>query len=53
MFETAQRVSFIFVSMLTNFSVPRFAHPADKRQTIPYGVAITLGSLISLVLFEN
>ena len=52
-FETAQRVSFIFVSMLTNFSVPRFAHPADKKQTIPYGVAITLGSLLSLIFFKN
>jgi hypothetical protein len=32
--------------------VPRFAVPADKRHTIPYGVAITLGSLISVVLFR-
>ena len=52
-YETAQRVSFIFISLLTNWQAPRFVMPADRKQTIPYGVAITLGSLISLVIFRN
>jgi prepilin peptidase CpaA len=50
--ESAQRVSLIFVSLLTNFTAPRFSPPVDRRKTIPYGVAITLGSLISLILYN-
>jgi prepilin peptidase CpaA len=50
--ETIERVAFIFYSMFFNWRVPRFAAPADKRQTIPYGVAITFGSLISLAIFR-
>jgi prepilin peptidase CpaA len=42
----------IFVGMMPGWQMPRFAVPADKRHTIPYGVAITLGSLISLVVFR-
>jgi prepilin peptidase CpaA len=52
-YEMAQRVSLIFVSLLTNFTAPRFAPPPDPRRTIPYGVAIALGSLISLMIFET
>jgi Flp pilus assembly protein protease CpaA len=32
--------------------MPRFPVPADRKQTLPYGVAITLGSLISLFIFR-
>jgi prepilin peptidase CpaA len=50
--ETAHRVSFIFLSLLVDWRVPRFAMPADQKQTIPYGVAISFGSLVSLAIFR-
>ena len=50
--ETAARVGYIFYSVFFNWQVPRFVLPADKSHTIPYGVAITLGSLISLAIFR-
>ena len=50
--ETAQRVLQILIGFLPGWQVPRFAVPADRRLTIPYGVAITFGSLISLLLFR-
>ena len=50
--ETAQRVLQILVGFLPGWQVPRFAVPADRRLTIPYGVAITFGSLISLFIFR-
>jgi Flp pilus assembly protein protease CpaA len=37
---------------LPGFQLPRFPVPVDRSYTIPYGVAITLGSLISLVIFR-
>ena len=49
---TMQRVLQILVGLLPGWQVPRFAVPADRRLTIPYGVAITFGSLISLALFR-
>lgn len=49
---TLHRVLMILVGLLPGWQMPRFAVPADKRQTIPYGVAIMLGSLISLALFR-
>jgi prepilin peptidase CpaA len=49
---TMFRVLQIFVGFLPGWQVPRFAVPADRRLTIPYGVAITFGSLISLFLFR-
>ena len=49
---TMQRVVQIFAGLLPGWKMPRFAVPTDKRYTIPYGVAITLGSLISLVVFR-
>jgi len=42
----------IFVGLLPGWQMPRFAVPADRRHTIPYGVAITFGALISLVVFR-
>jgi prepilin peptidase CpaA len=49
---TMHRVLQILIGFLPGWEMPRFAVPADRRHTIPYGVAITLGSLISLVLFH-
>ena len=50
--STMMRVLQIVLGVLPGHSVPRFAVPADRTHTIPYGVAITFGSLISLVLFH-
>ena len=49
---TMQRVLQILVGFLPGWQAPRFAVPADRRLTIPYGVAITFGSLISLFIFR-
>ena len=49
---TMHRVLQILVGFLPGWQVPRFAVPADRRLTIPYGVAICFGSLISLFLFR-
>ncbi|HWS86136.1 MAG TPA: prepilin peptidase [Pyrinomonadaceae bacterium] len=49
---TMHRVLQIFVGFLPGWQMPRFAIPADRRLTIPYGVAICFGSLISLFLFR-
>jgi len=49
---TLFRVFQFFVGLLPGWQVPRFDTPADRRHTIPYGVAITIGSLISLVIFR-
>ena len=50
--ETLWRVVQIFIGFLPGWEMPRFSVPAERRYTIPYGVAITLGSLISLALFR-
>ncbi|HYO63030.1 MAG TPA: A24 family peptidase [Pyrinomonadaceae bacterium] len=50
--ETMFRVLRIFVGLLPGWEMPRFAVPADRRHTIPYGVAITFGSLVSVFLFR-
>jgi prepilin peptidase CpaA len=50
--ETLLRVVQIFIGFLPGWEMPRFSVPAERRYTIPYGVAITLGSLISLALFR-
>jgi prepilin peptidase CpaA len=50
--ETVARVGYIFYSVLVSWRVPRYVLPADKSHTIPYGVAITIGSLISLAIFR-
>ena len=49
---TMQRVLMVLVGLLPGWQMPRFAVPADRRHTIPYGVAIMLGSLISVALFR-
>ena len=50
--QTMFRVAQILFGLLPGHTIPRFAVPADRRHTIPYGVAITFGSLISLVIFR-
>jgi prepilin peptidase CpaA len=50
--ETMWRVAQIFVGLLPGWEMPRFTVPAERRHTIPYGVAITFGSLISLAIFR-
>ena len=49
---TMHRVLQIFVGLLPGWEMPRFAVPSDRRYTIPYGVAITLGSIISTTIFR-
>ena len=49
--ETMWRVVQTFVGLLPGWEMPRFSVPAERRYTIPYGVAITVGSLISLAIF--
>jgi len=49
---TLMRVLQILIGLLPGYSIPRFPVPADRRHTIPYGVAITFGSFISLVIFR-
>ncbi len=49
---TMMRVFQILIGLLPGYTLPRFPVPADRRHTIPYGVAITFGSLVSLILFR-
>ncbi|MEP6570806.1 MAG: A24 family peptidase [Acidobacteriota bacterium] len=50
---TMHRVLQIFVGMLPGWEMPKFAVPLDRKHTIPYGVAITMGSIISIAIFRN
>ena len=50
---TLHRVLQIFVGMLPGWQMPKFAVPADRTHTIPYGVAITMGSIISIAIFRS
>lgn len=50
--STMQNVLMILVGLMPGWKMPRFIVPMDRRYTIPYGVAITFGSLISLLLFH-
>ena len=49
---TMHRVLQIFVGMLPGWEMPRFAVPVDRKHTLPYGVAITMGSVISVAIFR-
>jgi len=51
-FSTMHGVLRIFVGILPGWEMPRFAMPTDRRTTIPYGVAITIGSLVSALIFR-
>lgn len=50
---TMHRVLQILLGLLPGWQMPRFAVPADRKHTIPYGVAITLGSIISVGVFRT
>lgn len=50
---TMHRVLQIFVGLLPGWQMPRFAVPADRKHTIPYGVAITMGSIIAIAIFRS
>lgn len=50
---TMHRVLQIFVGMLPGWPMPKFAVPADRKHTLPYGVAITMGSIISIAIFRT
>jgi prepilin peptidase CpaA len=49
---TMRRVLQILVGMLPGWEMPKFAVPLDRSHTIPYGVAITIGSIISTAIFR-
>lgn len=49
-FSTLHGVLRIFVGLLPGWEMPRFTMSADRRHTIPYGVAIMLGSVFSLAM---
>jgi prepilin peptidase CpaA len=49
---TMHRVLQIFVGLLPGWEMPRFSIPTDRRLTIPYGAAITLGAIISTAIFH-
>jgi prepilin peptidase CpaA len=52
-FSTLHGVLRIFVGILPGWEMPRFAMPPDRRHTIPYGVAIMLGALITTAAFRR
>ena len=52
MFSTLHGVLRIFVGIMPGWEMPRFAIPPDRKHTIPYGVAIMLGSLIAAAVFQ-
>lgn len=49
---TLHRVLQILVGLLPGWQMPRFTVPADRTHTIPYGVAITMGSIIAIAIFR-
>ena len=49
---TLWRVLNILVGLMPGAKIPRYEIPADRRLTIPYGVAITVGSLMSFLYFR-
>ena len=51
--STMHRVLQILVGFLPGWEMPRFTVPTDRTHTIPYGVAITIGSIISTALFRT
>jgi Flp pilus assembly protein protease CpaA len=43
-----ERVTLIMYGLLPGQSIPRFPVPANRKQALPYGIAICLGSLFAL-----
>jgi prepilin peptidase CpaA len=52
-FSTLHGVLRIFVGIMPGWEMPRFAIPPDRKHTIPYGVAIMLGSLLAAFMFQR
>lgn len=52
-FSTLHGVLRIFVGVMPGWEMPRFAMPSDRRHTIPYGVAIMLGSVLAAAFFRS
>ncbi len=52
-FSTLHGVLRIFVGILPGWEMPRFSLPANRQHTIPYGVAIMLGSVIAVAFFRR
>lgn len=52
-FSTLHGVLRIFVGILPGWEMPRFAMAPDRKHTIPYGVAIMLGSVIAAAVFRG
>jgi prepilin peptidase CpaA len=50
--STLHGVLRIFVGVLPGWEMPRFVMAPDRRHTIPYGVAIMVGSLVAAVCFR-
>ena len=50
---TMHRVLQIFVGFLPGWQMPKFSVPADRRMTIPYGAAITIGTIIATAIFHS
>ncbi|HEX5886416.1 MAG TPA: prepilin peptidase [Pyrinomonadaceae bacterium] len=50
---TMFRVLQILVGLLPGWQMPKFSVPADRRLTIPYGAAITIGAIISIAIFHR
>jgi len=51
-FSTLHGVLRIFAGIMPGWEMPRFAIPPDRKHTIPYGVAIMLGSLIAAAVLR-
>ena len=49
---TMHRVLQILVGLLPGWPMPKFSVPADRRLTIPYGAAITIGAIIATAIFH-
>jgi prepilin peptidase CpaA len=49
---TMHRVLQILVGLLPGWQMPKFSVPADRRLTIPYGAAITIGAIIATAMFH-
>lgn len=49
---TMQRVFQILVGLLPGWPMPKLSVPADRRLTVPYGAAITIGAIIATAIFH-
>ena len=49
---TCHNVLQILVGLLPGWQMPKFSVPADRRHTIPYGAAITIGAIIATAIFH-